>query len=456
MTSDESTNDAMHASMPSAKKRSKKADHSEGERPRLSEAERSRQRREEKLRPRIDQLASAPPAQFGTVLEGLIKELKRERARQDELHFLLRAALLQIPPGHSGAMVVKHFKYGSEWSNAELSAALLGVKDAITARKADVSKLGPMLHGTLIALVGAAQSLATPAGTGAEQDDVLAALVALHAAVWDSERAPLTGLSEPHPHRVLDIANSLFERFKDRIDVQAVVGQGLFGFDRVLTIDPASQAGLVSKPVAAAQEVGEASSQQPANHSAQQLSAKETKKEERIAGITAAKPVGREAALQRELESAERLLEASDRACETLRRDRESDRQALAALRRELGLSIESRESLTQQVTELQSALEQAGKVAVHLQDEQARNHEANLTIQRLLRTVQDAEGQIQLAKESEFDRGRRAMRAAVAAHCVESLSHIAELAAPLEGDAGQFIPAAARALVRYLTEGKD
>ena len=111
---------------------------------------------------------------------------------------------------------------------------------------------------------------------------------------------------------------------------------------------------------------------------------------------------------------------------------------------------------MTHQVAELQAALEQAGQVVIQLQEEQARNHEANLTIQRLLRAVQDAEGQVQSAKESEFDRGRRAMRAAVAAHCVEPLSQMADLAAPLGGDAGQFISAAARALVRYLTEGKD
>lgn len=456
MTGDESTNEAIDAATSPARKRSSKADRPTGDRPRLSEAERARLRREEKLRPSIEQLAAAPAMQFGAVFDGLVKELKRKHARQDEVHFLLRAALVHLPPGHSGAMVVKHFKFGSEWSNAEVSAALGGVKDAIVARKHDVANLGPMLHGSLIALVGAANSLGAPEGSGKEQDDVLAALLALHACVWDSERAPLTGLPELQPHRVLDVVSSLFTRFSQRVDVQAVVGQRLFGFDRALNIASPSQPELASNPISAADGVGGASGQRPENRPEQVLSAADAKNAKPTADTPQSKHGSREADLQRELEKTERLLDVSDRARETLRRDRDADRQALAVLRRELGLSIELRESLAHQVAELQAALKQADQVAIQLQEEQARNSEANQTIQALRRAVQDAEGQVQSAKESEFDRGRRAMRAAVAAHCVEPLSQMADLAAPLGGDAGQFISAAARALVHYLTEGKD
>lgn len=456
LTSDESANERTKASKRTSNARSMKSESFGSELSPTSAAERPRPKCEEKAQPFIDRLAAAPSERFCKELELLFKELKRNNAKPDEVQFFLRAVLRHVPVCYSGAMVVKYFKSKSDWSDPDRVVAIVGLKDAIVARKEEILDLGPLLHGALIALIGAAKAPAPRDASAARQDEIVTALLALHAVIWVPDRIPLTDLEGTPTRNMLDQAVALFASHGDRADVKAVVGQRLFGFDREFAFTPAAPTARRPEPIKVAgdADVHAAPAAPTGPGSAQHLRAVTLTKvpggavspaieDSRSAAAAAAKlDIAASVQARKELKELRGVVAA-------LHGD-------LAALHATLAHSNEFCELQTTRVAELESALEVAAQVGVQFQEEQARNQAANLRIVQLKGALQEAEENARSAKDREFDRGRSAMRATIAAHCREPLRHVAETAATLEGDAGKFICAAAISLTRYLEEGNS
>jgi hypothetical protein len=419
--------------------------------------QRERESRTERIRPYVEQVSAASADRFQAELDAVCLSMRKTSAKREDRRGVLEVAFVHAPPQKSGLIVAKHFKFGSDWQEDEVVAALRSLERAVVVRNNQVHELGPMLHGALICLVNAASSFKMLDAEAASAKDVIGALVSLHRAVWEPSRDPLSDLGDPRHDKVVGEACRLLSSYQHRPDVQSVIGQRLFGFARVFEpsgellavesspLDSRDQSAVAAAGVAKRPEGAETPSPSKA-----------------LGAATTASPVGtkprtksedRIARLQGEVEKLSLLLAASEKARDRLRTDLREVQSRGASLQRALEESVRLREMLSTKIEELQIDQERAIALAGEVQAERARAVAAEQRAEQLRHDLKQSESQNSVAKESEFQRGRKAMRAAIAAHCVESLQQIEMAARQFESGEGEFVRTMAASLVKYLEE---
>jgi hypothetical protein len=427
--------------------------------PKPSAAERERIRREERLRPYVECLGKAPADQFAVNLSEAVKALQKEHRKRTDVRSLLQAAWSCVPPTLEGWAVAKHYKAGSDWNRAEIVWALDDLREALLARTGQAGEMGAVLHGALIELVGAASKQKSLEPTGVPADDVIRALVDLHTAAQSLATEPFRGIGDPSPRVILTTASNLIGRYSQRPEVRATNGHRLFGFDFVVELPEAQGAAGVGLPArsrlsekveAAGPAIVHAQKQDALRHDAVSHGPPPhpgAELEELRRRVSVLKTAQMDAARQSKV---------SDAARDRFRRDLEASRASEEALRLQLKQAIELRETLADRIAALQSELDATGEIKAQLSHMDALVRERDAQIAQFALDLQRADLQNQTAKDSEFQRGRSAMRAQISVHCVESLRQMAEVAAPVAGDAGKFLREMSLALANYLDEGRS
>lgn len=381
------------------------------------------------------------------------------------------------------------------------------------ARRASFGKIihGALITFISAAIELEKESKGTPSsskkGVGLQFDETIKLLAELHRALPQSAELKFVGLDETPVARVLGEARSLFVRYPAVEGVREMFGQNLFGFDFQIQLPTTTS---VENPVAAAEEadasiVASASKSvqekvpetrpvavdEPLANSTAAVTASETaipKKMDvvpaEVAPLHGSKPFenplekpiqkpelkpteksrkpspdqdpnGLHAKQLRELktkfDATERALESSEKARERLRSDLSTAQQELASLRHQLRDAYVLREELSSSVQRLQAKVDELAQIEKELAVERLRVAELDRVRQELMEQTRGLESAVSLAKESEFERGRAAMRATIARHCLESLGQIADEAVGIPGSSGQFIKDMADSLSRYL-----
>ena len=429
-----------------------------GDVPPLSKAEIAQQDQEQRLRPFVERLQGVEPGGFKTELDSIVKKLKSERTRRG-LHQILQAALRHIAASQSGAIVVRHFQFRSEWTKADIEYAVQGLIAAVRARGPELPQLGPVIHGALICLVDAAQKQEGLDGARGDNVDLIAALLQLHAATWEESRAPLIGLAEPPVAQVLCKAAAILCRFPGRGDVQAIRGQRLFGFDEPFVLPSTAPSDSTLDPQASQKRCIE--SAVPSTAARVESQAVDTG---RSASASVASPMsggdtphqsGAGAATKDELSKLRKQLESAKRDLGIARRVRDAEQQSSAGLRRQLDAMSAMRDDLSEKMIRLQDELESAGTLKLELATLREEHSQAQAENARLHDSRKVAEVQAKAAMESEFERGKVVARATIKTHFVEPLRQVSDSAAAIEGDAGNFVRDMANSLRKYLEEGR-
>jgi DNA repair exonuclease SbcCD ATPase subunit len=455
MSEDNPISNAAATPAPRPKKQAKAPSPSNGAAPRQNDAERAQQRLEERLRPHIEKLMAAAPSEFQKVLEAIAKKLKEEKVRREDRYYLLRAALRHIPPEQSGVILVKHFKSSSEWTTAEIEAALHEVTAALRERNAELARMGPFVHGALISLIDAARKQEGPDGSGGEKVDLVAALLQLHAVTWDPQREPLRGLPEPPVSKVLAQTSELLRRFASRPDVQAIAAQRLFGFGEVFVAQPPIEnvlpAATQSPPKLSSESTG---SEAGAGRGRQEADAQSALVAPLVPTVQPPASIADDP-LRKELALLRKQLELAKRDSNTLRRERDQEREASSELRWQLKMVGDMRDGLSETVRELQAKLEIVAQLQARLAEQQEIHRVATAEIDRLRELLKVSEVQARLAMESEFQRGKTSARFTIVKYFVEPLRQMSDAASSIEGDSGQFVRDMANSLRKYLEEGR-
>jgi hypothetical protein len=408
--------------------------------PRETAADRERRERETRLQPMVSQIAGDSSSGFIESIDRTMKQLAKQDAKRADIGFVLEMAWQRMPAGVSGAVVAKHYKSSAGWSHGDVVAALRGLHAAIRARSTEISELGPMLHGALIVLVHATTSIKAEKQSKVGRVQVVEELVKLHGAVQRPDLPALAGHPEqPHPSGILDAASKLIGSHSELPVVLSMVGQRLFGFDFAFRLP------------AVAEEVLHAASQseppvQPSSVSDQASTKPPSRMEE----------MEREAEkLRLELEQLTRTLESAEAVRDRLRADLEELRRERASAQGLLSEAIARQQVLSERIMELQDQVESRELVSEQLRVEQGRVRTLEDRVAQLEAGLRQSEAQNQVAKDSEFERGRAAMRTTIAKHCVESLEEIAHAARSIDGDDGEFIRAMSASLASYLDTRK-
>ena len=423
--------------------------------PRQTEAERAKIKLEELLRPHVEKLKLAESADFQKTLDKAVKQLKDIRAPRAHTRHLLLNALLHIPADQSGAPVVRYFKSSDDWSKADIDAALKSLTKAIRNRQHEMAQLGVMLHGALIALVDAAAKQEGPDGSTGEKIDLIAALLGLHSVTFDPKRGPITGLAEPSVQRVLAQASSLLCRFEHRPDVRAVAGHRLFGFSQQFVLPTPSAIASQAEPAGLSDVAVERATPEPVDEQRQDEPRNESAQTPLSGTDTLQPKPGREEPLRSEMVLLRKQIDLARRESNSLRREREQERETSAELRRQLRMADDIRSTLSERVLELQAKLEVVLQLEAQLSAQAAENRAAKEEIDRLRESLKITESQARSAMDSEFERGRTVSRFTIAKFFVEPLRQISDSASTIEGDSGQFIRDMANSLRKYLEEGR-
>lgn len=457
-----------------------------------------------RLEPLLERLHTAPFGKFEDELKAALRSLEAAKDRRSDTAFLLKNAFLWIPEGTSGAVVAKHYKSAKKWITRELNEAIRGLASAASRPEAQRALFGQVMHGALITFVSGANDLekdrvaTTPEskkGVVINFDETVKLLVELHRAIPQSTHVKFVGLDDPPVEKILSEARALFMRHLAVDGVHKMRGQRLFGFDFLFVLDvPAS----VENPVAAAQasdvsiefsasktsqeEVPErravtagidsvptANSEQTSRPSIREVvddSAEET------AQIPASKPVAKPVEQPREprpvqvsndlhaerprefrakSEASEGALDSSAKAPARLKTSLGAAERELSSLRHQVREVHALREDLLHAEQQLQATADELARVKNGLSEERSRVVELDRTRQELVEQNRRLESAVSLAKETEFDRGRAAMRATIAKHCLQSLGQIADEAGGIAGISGKFIKDMAGSLSRYL-----
>lgn len=404
--------------------------------PRETAVDRERREREMRLQPMVAQLQGGSSSGFIESVDRTVKQLVKQNARRADILYVLEIAWQRMPPGVSGAVVAKHYKASAGWSHGDVVAALRGLHAALRARSTEISELGPMLHGALIVLVHATASIKAEKPSKIGRVQVVEELVKVHSAVQRPDLPALAGHpDQPHPNGILDAASKLIGSHPELPSVLGMAGQRLFGFESAFSLP------------AVAEEVPLAASQP-------QLPAQPSSVSEQAPIKPPARMEGMERAgekLRRELEQVTRILEATEAARDRLRADLEELRRERTSAQGQLSEAIGRQQDLSGRIIELQDQVESGKLVSEQLRAEQERVQILEARVAQLEAELRQSEAQNQVAKDSEFERGRAAMRTAIAKHCVESLEEIGHAARSIAGDDGEFIRAMSASLVSYL-----
>ena len=139
----------------------------------------------------------------------------------------------------------------------------------------------------------------------------------------------------------------------------------------------------------------------------------------------------------------------------TLRRERDQEREASSELRWQLKMVGDMRDGLSETVRELQAKLEIVAQLQARLAEQQEMHRVATAEIDRLRELLKVSEVQARLAMESEFQRGKTSARFTIVKYFVEPLRQMSDAASSIEGDSGQFVRDMANSLRKYLEEGR-
>ena len=424
---------------------------------RLDATKREQQLRAERIRPQIDRLAAAPADRFSTELDSIIKMLMRSNPKRDDRRAVLEAAFAHVPPQLSGLIVAKHFKFGSDWNPDEVVAALRALEHAITNRWEQLHQLGPMLQGSLICLVGAASRFKRLPTESSTRDDVVGALVSLHRLVWDPLREPLADLGDPKHCKVVGEACDLFATQLHRREVQELIGQRLFGFARVFA--PQEELFPIADSTRGSGYQGTTNPQEsptrpPDSRAPCTDVSRSSASSSRVTASSKDRTLqDKVAQLQKEVAKLEERLETSEKARIRLREDLGVAQAQSAALQRASEEIPRLRESLASKAEELQLERERIDGLTALAQAERDRAEASDREASRLRDELGQSQSQNSLAKDLEYQRGRKAMKAAISAHCVDALREIETAAGRFEDTEGEFIRAMAASLARYLEE---
>jgi hypothetical protein len=424
---------------------------------RLDAAKREQLLRAERIQPQVDRLAAAPADRFSAELDSIIQTLKRSNPTRDDRRAVLEAAFAHIPPQLSGLIVAKHFKFGSDWNPDEVVAALRALEHAITNRRGQLHQLGPMLHGSLICLVGAAARFKPLPTESSTRDDVVGALVSLHRLVWDPSREPLADLGDPKHGKVVGEACDLFATQLHRREVQEMMGQRLFGFARVFA--PQEELVPIADLTRESGNQGTASPQEsptrpPDSRTPCTDASRSSASSSRVTASSKDRTLqDKVAKLQMEVTKLDALLETSEKARTRLREELAVAQAQSAVLQRASEGIPRLRESLALKAEELQLERERIDCLTASVQAERDRAAASDREASRLRDELGQSQSQNSLAKDLEYQRGRKAMKAAISAHCVDSLREIETAASRFEDAEGEFIRAMAASLARYLEE---
>lgn len=423
-----------------------------------STKEREQQARVERLAHFVATLEAAAHEKFADVLDQLVKGLRNTLHRRKQLRELLAEAMARAPADFSGARIVKHYKEGSDWNPSDVVCALNDLTQVVARRSAEVERLGIFMQGALIPLVSACEAI-RPKAAAHSDDDYVGALVALHRSLYQEARPPLAGdqgLSEGRP---FPAARDFLKRFLDRSDVQAIMGQRLFGFELCFlekqpatstNVDPAiaSDVLLPILPTEPPQATQPAVLRHPAEAKGES--------DERVQKSSPTRDRVKELSEQllrkaRELSDSERLLDRSQKAGAALRTAAADDAKKLILLAQSLHAARSICEAQSVRLQEQDELLEGAATIRAQLAESQAKIDLLGLRVAELETALRQAVAQNASAKTTEFQRGCDVTKAQIGAYCVERLHGVRALAEALDGEQAVFIASVAKSLARYL-----
>jgi hypothetical protein len=426
------------------------------------------QKRTERIRPHIEALNGADPKTFQQTLDGVIKEMKRASLKPPDQRLVLASAFKLMPPSLSGVVVAKHFKQGSDWNPAELVSAIGALRDAVEARAVEFEMIGPVVHGALICLVSGAKSLKQLGQYSSEDEDVVAALLSLHGALWLPERNPLRGLDEPPVKHFLSEAFDLLSLHRHRDEVGRIDGQRLFGFDVELRLSNSPRTAVSREVAGRPIERGRNDRERVSDQEHASVMPKsdranrecEDRADSRPKETSSQRRRGAQEALARTEVQLTRAKEALDR----VQQEREGFRSRIesldaevASLRRQLEASLALERELRQRAElvhgELEAEREKHASAREALASESERACESMRTAEQLRAELRQSQSENAVAKEFGYQQGRLAMKALIAAHSVGSLREIESAARSIVGGDGDFIRAMSASLARYMEE---
>jgi hypothetical protein len=426
-----------------------------------------------RIAPILEQLCGVEAHEFQKSLDVAMKKWKQERPGRRETQTLLSEVLRLVPISVSGAVIIKHFKQGSDWDPSEIVAAAGALADAIAARDSEIDQLGALLHGGLIPLLHEAQKQRGASSETRPSDDIVAALLRVHAAVWNPNRAPLKGLPNSTQSWLRE-ANEWLGSLVERADIRAIEGQRLFGFDVVFELKhsepivrrPSDVADAAAKPSIQPNETGvqvggttasdvprqTAKPKNPAPPSGDQsTSASALKDSGEGANAKVAKKFEQ---LQREHDQLSRFSDALEKTRDRLRSDLQATTQKVAVLEDELVEKGRQLDRAQAKLLDLEGEVTRIEPLEAELATVRDELRQDRAVLSQLRAELSNAEQQVVEAKTSEAARGRAVERAAMARQFREPLQQIESAAASCKCPEAGFIRDMAKSLLEYLTGG--